>query len=271
VSDPILYHFPPSTCSQKVRMALVEKGVPFESVLINILAGEQHAPDYVTLNPDHVVPTLVLDGEAFTESTLINEFVDDHFAGPALRPVESIQRYRSAALTRFVDTRIHGKVSGVPTHAILTRGMLADRTAEQISAYLAAIPDPAERALRESLLTHGVHAPEMLGGLKAIARLLARLEAQLAWHPWLSGDNFGLGDIGVLPYLVRFGALGLDGLWTGGRPRVTDWLARATARPSFHAAFTKWMPDAMAHTFARLAAEVRPQLEPMMQEANQVD
>lgn len=269
MATPILYHFPPSTCSQKVRMALIEKGVPFESRVVNLLAGEQHAPDYVKLNPDHVVPTLVLDDDAFRESTLINEFVDDRFDGPPLRSADSLQRYHAAALTRFVDTRIHGKVSGVPTHAILTRGLMADRTPEQISAYLAAIPDPAERALRQSLLAHGVDAPEVQDALHAIARFIARLENRLSQQDWFSGDRFGLADTGVLPYVVRFRELGLDGLWDGGvRPRVADWIVRATARPSFPEAFTKWMPEAMATTFAGLAAAARPRLEPMIRSAN---
>lgn len=269
MANPVLYHFPPSTCSQKVRMALLEKGVPFESRVVNLLAGEQHAPDYVKLNPDHVVPTLVLGDDVFTESTLINEFIDDYFDGPSLRSTDSLQRYHAAAIARFVDTRVHGKVSGVPTHAILTRGLMADRTPEQISAYLAAIPDPAERGLRESLLTHGVDAPEMQEALKSIARFLARLEDRLLRQEWLSGELFGLADACVLPYVVRFRELGLDGLWEGGaRPRVADWLARATARPSFAEAFTKWMPEAMANSFAKLAAAARPQLEPMIRSAN---
>ena len=55
-----LYHFPASTCSQKVRVVLAEKGVEFESHVVNLLTGEQHSPDYVKLNPAHVVPTAVV-------------------------------------------------------------------------------------------------------------------------------------------------------------------------------------------------------------------
>lgn len=182
-----LYHFPPSTCSQKVRTALAEKGVSFDSRVVNLLAGEQHAPDYVKLNPDHVVPTLVVDDEVLIESTLINEFIDDHFVGPSLRSDDHLQRYHAAAITRFVDMRIHGRVSGVPTHAILTRGLMSDRTPEQIAAYLAAIPDPAERTLRGSLLTYGVEAPEMRDALRSIAQFIVRLERRLEQQEWLSG------------------------------------------------------------------------------------
>lgn len=251
-------------------MVLAEKGVPFESRVVNLLAGEQHDPEYVKLNPDHVVPTFVVDGEVLLESTPICEFIDDYFDGPALRPTDAFQRYHATALMRFVDTRIHGHVSGVPTHAILTRGLMADRSPEQIAAYLAAIPDPAERALRTSLITHGVEAPEIPGALRAIARFIGRLEARLAGEQWFSSTGFGLADAGVLPYVIRFRDLGLAGLWEGGaRPRVADWVDRAIARPTFAEAFTKWLPEPLAAAFARISGAARPALEPMVQAANE--
>ena len=51
-----LYHNGPSTCSQKVRLILELKKLPYESKEVNLLAGEQHDPEYVKLNPNHVVP-----------------------------------------------------------------------------------------------------------------------------------------------------------------------------------------------------------------------
>ena len=263
--QPILYHFGASTCSQKVRQVFAEKGVAFESRAVNLLAGEQHAPAYVLLNPDHQVPTLVVDGEVLLESTLICEFIDDHYDGPSLRPTDSFERYRGAAIMRFTDTRVHGKVSGVPAHAILTRGMLSSRTDAEIEAYLAAIPDPDERALRTSLVRSGVHAPEMREALIALARFARRVDADLAHGDWLGGGSFGIADAGVLPYLDRFAAIGLGGLWDDANgSRVSDWLARCRARPSYAQAYTEWMPAALAETFAGFAEAIRPELEPMV-------
>ena len=86
-----LYHNAISTCSQKVRLALAHKGVEFESHEIDLLGGGQHDPDYVKLNPNHVVPTLVDDGTVLIESTLINEFVNDRFSEPAMLPGGSVR------------------------------------------------------------------------------------------------------------------------------------------------------------------------------------
>ena len=262
MAKPILYHFGASTCSQKVRQVFAEKGVEFESRAVNLLAAEQHAPEYVKLNPDHQVPTLVVGKEILLESTLICEFIDDHYDGAPLRPEDSIERYRAAAIIRFVDTRIHGKVSGVPTHGILTRGMLSGRTDAEIDAYLAAIPDLDERALRTSLIRNGVHAPAMREALLVLARFARRADAALAHGDWFAGKAFGIADAGVLPYLDRLAALGLGGLWDGGR--VGDWLARCRARSSYVEAYTKWMPEALAETFAGFARAVQSDLEPLI-------
>lgn len=68
-----LYHNAASTCSQKVRLILAEKGLSYERHAVDLISGEQHDPDYVRLNPNHVVPTLVHDAAVLAESTLINE------------------------------------------------------------------------------------------------------------------------------------------------------------------------------------------------------
>jgi len=93
-----LYHNAASTCSQKVRLVLAGKGLEFESHEIDLIAGEQHDPDYVKLNANHVVPTLVHNGSVLIESSLINEYLEDAFpevsmlsADPA-NPAEGRQR-----------------------------------------------------------------------------------------------------------------------------------------------------------------------------------
>ena len=67
-----LYHHGPSTCSQKVRMILELKNISYESKIIDLLAGEQHEDEYVKLNPNHLVPTLVTDDGVIIELSLIH-------------------------------------------------------------------------------------------------------------------------------------------------------------------------------------------------------
>ena len=79
MTELTLYHNGPSTCSQKVRLILELKKLPYVSKEVNLLAGEQHSPEYVKLNPNHVVPTLVTKNDILIESNLIVEYLDDAF------------------------------------------------------------------------------------------------------------------------------------------------------------------------------------------------
>lgn len=85
----ILYHNDMSTCSQKVRFALAEKGLGYESRLLNLRAGDQQRPEYVKLNPNAVVPTLVDGGPVLIEATVINEYLDDAYEPGSLKPAPS--------------------------------------------------------------------------------------------------------------------------------------------------------------------------------------
>ena len=75
----VLYHHGSSVCAAKVRFALGEKGIQWQGHYLDILRGDQFAPDYQKLNPKAVVPTLVHDGQVIVESTVINEYIDETF------------------------------------------------------------------------------------------------------------------------------------------------------------------------------------------------
>jgi len=130
---------PASTCSQKVRLVLAEKGLEYESREVDLLGGAQHDPDYVKLNPNHVVPTLGHDGGVFIESTLINEYLDGAFPEPALRPADPAGRHAMRMWTKRID-ELHPN-AGTLTYAIGTRPLLLQRDPKDVEAQVAQIPD----------------------------------------------------------------------------------------------------------------------------------
>ena len=206
-----LYHFAFSTCSQKVRLVLAEKGIDFVSHEVDLIAGGQHDPEYVKLNPKHVVPTLVHDGRVLVESSLINAYVDDAFPDPPLRPSDALGRYEVGKWIRRVDDAVH-PAAPIVTFAIGPRPMLLQQPAEVREANLAKIPDAKDRAQRRSVLEHGVEAPEFAGAFAVFLDMLDRMEVELAERPWLSGAGFGLADATVLPYVLRLEHLAMDPL-----------------------------------------------------------
>ena len=86
-----LHHNINSVCAQKVRIALKEKGQEAKEHLLT-LRGDQHDPEYLKLNPNAVVPTLVHDREPITELALILYYIDDAFPEPPLMPRRQLQR-----------------------------------------------------------------------------------------------------------------------------------------------------------------------------------
>src|ERR1700691_1424159 len=97
-----LYQGSTSVCSVKVRLALVEKGLTFEGEVLDLQRGDQHRPDYAKLNPNEVVPTLVHDGKAIIESTLIIEYLDEAFPEPRLIPADPSLRTRMRLWSKVV-------------------------------------------------------------------------------------------------------------------------------------------------------------------------
>jgi glutathione S-transferase len=242
-----LYHHFLSTCSQKVRLVLAEKGVEFESHPIDLMAGQQHDPDYVKLNPNHVVPTLVHDGRVYIESSLINEYVEDAFEGPTCLASDPGARHAARLWVKRIDEKVHPQ-AGVITFGIGTRPMILAQTQDQIDAMIAAIPDPKNRAKRASVIEHGVKAPEMVDAFAAFTSLLDDLDAALEGAEWLAGEAWSLAEAAVTPYVIRLDHLGLSSL-IEARKNTAAWYERVQQRANFEKAVTQWVPEAVVGMF----------------------
>ena len=115
-----LYHASMSVCSEKVRMALAEKGLEFKSHFMNLREGHQQTPDYIKLNPNAVVPTLVHDGNVIIESAVINEYIAEVFPGTPLTTSSPVSRARMRVWWKQLDESIHA-FTGVISSALAFR------------------------------------------------------------------------------------------------------------------------------------------------------
>src|SRR5580692_9014115 len=106
-----IYQGSTSVCSVKVRLALEEKGLPFEGEILDLQRGDQHRPDYAKLNPNEVVPTLVHDGKLLIESTLILEYLDEAFPAPPLMPPAPVSRPPARLFMKKIDDYLHAACS----------------------------------------------------------------------------------------------------------------------------------------------------------------
>lgn len=259
-----LYHFGMSTCSQKVRLVLAEKEIPFVSREVNLHAGEQHAADYVKLNPMHVVPTLVNGADVYVESSLIIRYLNDLVAAHPMLPADARGRYRVSWWLNFIDKKVHPQAPSL-TYAMGPRQVILSQSQEHIDAYINSIPDEAERSARARVIKDGIHAPDFISALREFLNMIGHMEETLAEQPWLSGEHFGLADATVVPYVLRFEQLGLGArIDAGSSPRVNDWFARVRARASYQTAVVDWFFPGAAEMMRKQGDALRPEVEQLM-------
>jgi len=230
-----LYHANHSTCSQKVRLCLAEKGLEFESQLVNLATNEHLTPEYLHLNPNGVVPTLVHDGTVITDSGVICEYLDEVFPNVQMLPDDPGDRAVVRAWGRYLDE--------VPTAAIRIPSFnmaflprfdeLDDATFQQDQADVR----PIRKRFYERMGRKGFDDAEVNAAMDQFNSTLERMEGRLADNHWISGEDFGLADIVVLPLIDRMADLSFSSMWESKFPKVTEWFMRSKTRPSFDKAF----------------------------------
>jgi glutathione S-transferase len=229
-----LYHNDMSVCSAKVRLVLAEKNLDAKLHHLNLRKGDQLAPEYLKLNPNGVVPTLVHDGRPVIESTLIAEYLDEAFPAPALRPADLAERAAMRNLASMPDQGLHAACGTIST-AVAFRHQFLALSPEELRRNIEATPDPARRERKRLGIEKGMDAPFVPDALRTYDGALARMEARLAHgKPWLMGDQYTLADAGLTPYVTRLAHLNFGGMWAR-RPRLAAWHERIRARANYRA------------------------------------
>ncbi|MBO6538025.1 MAG: glutathione S-transferase family protein [Rhizobiaceae bacterium] len=253
-----LYHNAMSVCAQKVRLALAEKGLEWTSHHMNLRNKEQFSEAYLALNPNGVVPTLVHDGEPIIESTIINEFIDDAFAGAPLRPEDPVRRAHMRYWTRQLDDTIHAATSVVTLSIAIRHQFLELHDEKAIEELLAAVPNAKRRASKRFGIEKGMDHPELQSSLLRLEKMLDNMEDALRTARWLAGPDFSLADIGLVPYVLRLDHLGLGNLTIERRPNVCRWLDAMRSRKSYEEAILgRWDDQAYVANLKEKGAQAR--------------
>lgn len=198
-----LYTFPPSTNSRKVRIALLEKGLEFERVNVDLTKREQKNPEYLKIHPFGQVPALDDEGFVLYDSTIINEYLDDEYPYPPLMPKDSEGRARARMMEDFRDTRFNPAFVKIIQEMRKPEG---ERDANNINA-----------------------------AKVEVSTCFDRIEKELEGKEYLAGA-FSLADIAFMPnidLLDRF-QVSVDTKYKN----TIAWIARLKARPSFAASAT---------------------------------
>ena len=226
-----LYHSWRSTCSRKVRICLEEKGLDYSLHTLDLRRFEHHRPEYLSLNPNGVVPTLVHDGAVLVESTLICEYLDDMFPDPPLRPAEPRSLHRMRTWCKLADDVALPAVV-VPTWSQALAPSVANKDSEDLAQILDRIPLPERRGRWAKIATAGYSQAEFSEAYDKMRLVSDRMDAALADSAWLMGASFTLADVSLAPYVFRFSEIDPVLLDAKVRPRLAAWLERLLTRPS---------------------------------------
>jgi glutathione S-transferase len=225
-----------SICTQKVFLTLIEKGLPWTSEYVDLFNNEQYRPEYLKLNPKGVVPTLIHDGNAIIESTLICEYLEQAFPEPSLVPASAYVRSQMRRWSKHIDEGVFEATREISFSAMF-RDKMKGMTQEQRDGRYRNIGDPGRRARMISTYEQGCDSPFVEQGIFAFEKLFQEMEEALApGQDWLVGTSFSLGDINVMPFAARLEYLNLLDVWIANRPGVRAWWERARSRPSFSGA-----------------------------------
>lgn len=232
-----LYHGGISNCSMRVRMTLIEKGLPWTSHHLDLIKKENISDEYFGINPNGLVPTLVHDGVVHIESNDIIDYLDETFPEPSLRvagnEAEMLEWLRLAG-------SIH--VTAIKPYVYATKiAKKVKKTAEEEKKY-------SELQSNEDLLKfHSKHAGDSAFSQDDLARSMqiledcfTKLENALEGNDWIMGDQYSLADISWIP--VHFVLVGC-GYPFENYLNITRWAKTFQAKRSYREGILKWCPD----------------------------
>jgi glutathione S-transferase len=235
-----LWHATHSTCSQKVRICLAEKRLPWQSHFVDLRRFQQLEPGFLALNPAAMVPVLRDGAQVIRESLVINEYLDDAYPEPALRPRSPAARARMREWTLYIAEEPTWAVK-VPSFEKNIRPELAARySPSEIEKLAARMPSRETAARWVKAVTQGFSPAEIGASMERLARTLDRMERALADGPWLAGEDYSLADVDMAPFVHRIASLG-EGARIESRAGVADWYRRLRSREAFRAAMD-WRP-----------------------------
>ena len=265
MTDLTLYHNGPSTCSQKVRLILELKNLSYNSKEVNLLAGEQHAPEYVKLNPNHVVPTLVTKDAVLIESNLILEYLDDAYPEIPARPSSPELIHKVRLWMKQID--MFQQYTGPITYGIAVRKLQINKSEEEKEADLQSIPDPVKRQARKETMEKGIEAPIVMNSLKKAGEFLDQLEVNIENSGWIAGDKFTMADACTLPYIQRLDHLALsDAFSAEKRPKINNWYKKVRDLDFFEKAVTSHFPPPLVEMMKTFGGEVKKKALNLMEE-----
>jgi len=183
------------------------------------------------VNPKGQVPTLVHDGQALTEGMLINEYLDEAFEGPPLRPADPRERWRMRLWCRYAENDLGRALMMINWNRIVPT-FIGNRTFEEIEAILTTVPDPDRRRSWRAAYRQTTPHEELEESYRRARAGAAKVERHLANHAWVAGRSHSLADIDLLNFCGFMANWMPELVSEKDTPATIAWLAKMNERPA---------------------------------------
>jgi len=230
-----LYNFPQSTCSQKVRLTMWEKGIPYEDYIIDHKNREHLQDAYLRLNPNGVVPTITHGDAVIIDSSVIMEYLEEIFPEKPMSPADPVGRAHMRKWLRYLEE--------VPTPAIRVPSFnkyLSKRYRDMDDEKYREMADnhPVRKHFYKRMNKVGFSAEETEEAIDRLDQAAQRFNDALAadGRPWIMGDDITIADAAYLPTVDRMIDLGLGDI-VDSKPALADWYRRYSEREAFRKTF----------------------------------
>ena len=211
MSKPTLYGPTYSTYTRSMRMVLAEKGIDYDLVEVDMIAGAHHTPDYMRRQPFEKVPAFEHNGFAIYETNAIAHYIDDAFPGRRIAHPHIRRRTRDQQIVEIVNAYAYKRI----VIDIVLRYYFADKEKGPDMTAIAAAAPVAEHAL-------GAIQDLMLGS-----------------DPHLVGRDVSFSDLFLAPILAYFTTFPEGARALAKLPRLSHWWLAMQQRPSLIATAPK--------------------------------
>ncbi len=232
-----LYHYWDSFCSFKVRLCLEEKGLEWQSENINLMMFENLAPEYLEVNPNGLVPTLIHNDRTIFESSIINEYLDGVFPDTPLRPTDEFDLARMRYWVGIEEEHLFKAVRPASLNLIM-KNIFQSMTEEELNAHLARHPKQHLVGRLKKMFTEPVDQGAIDKSRQMLRGTFQKMNKELAKQPWLAGSTYSLADIAAAPVIDRVLLLQFSDLWEDLHA-MQDWVARLSSRPAYQRALPR--------------------------------
>ena len=226
-----LYHWEPNANSGKPMLALMEKGVAFNSHYLDLLNFDQHKPQYLAINPQGTIPAMLHGERVLTESTAIMEYVDEAFPGPPLMPADARDRWRVRWWMKLMDQWLGPSFSMIGW-SVFVGPAVRQRPRAELEAAIARIPLESRRIAWRKAMFNQFSEAELNESRRRVLFCTGILEDHLARHEWIAGTRFSLGDVNGFNLGYALPLSQPDNCNDAKTPHIMEWLRRIYERPA---------------------------------------